>query len=94
MYIPFAQFPDNAQTIELRQHQIHQDQIIRVGFAHIEAFFAIIGNIDGEFLLLQPAFDKTGDLFLVFNNQDANAHVSSPFVFRFLGVPVNSDAII
>src|SRR5437660_7309596 len=72
MNFSIAQLLDQAQAVELRQHDVNHRRVVRRRGRQRQAVFAIGGVVHGEAALLQPLDDKRGDLFVVLNDQDAH----------------------
>ena len=61
-----------AESVELGQHDVQHEQVVRRRGGHGQAIFAIVRDVDGIAMLFQPALEDAGQFVFVFDNQDAH----------------------
>src|SRR5688572_10201438 len=74
-----AQAPQHLVAVDVRQHQIEDDDVVIVKLTNLETVFAQVGRIDDVSFGLKDQFDALGGVGIVFNQQ----HTHDP---KLLGV--------
>jgi hypothetical protein len=64
--------PAHLKAVEIGQHHVEDDGVVRVLRCEPECFLAVTGDVDGVALFLQAALEQSGHLHLVFHDQGAH----------------------
>ena len=84
---------EDGEAIDLRQHEVEDDQIVGRGLQdEVERGGAVGGDLHGVALLGQPLPDEAGDLALVLDDQDPQGVPSYAFIFSLQGFDVHAEA--
>ena len=62
----------HVESIQLRQHHIQNDQVVRRRECQRQAFLAVVGDVDRVALLFEAPLEDPGEFVFVFDNEDTH----------------------
>ena len=92
--LALAEPPQQAQAVRSGKPPVQQDEIPLARAEGVPPVLGVAGVLDRVPLFPEPADDEIGDLVIVFDYQDADAHVESPpgsFIWTTRRSPTTGD---
>ncbi|MNW55869.1 hypothetical protein D3C74_335570 [compost metagenome] len=79
-----AELAQHADSVELRHHNVEQQQIVYAAHGEIKSRAAIMDGVDGVVVLFQYLGHGFRQMHLIFNNQNSHARSSPAYIFAAL----------